>query len=154
MAGVIAEIDIAAPPEAVWALLEDPNRYPEIADPTERMLEVPDGPMGVGSIYKERGGIPPFISESTWKVTAWDPPTHTVHVGDDGQVEFHLTVDITPREGACRYRQQLSMKPRWWLTVPMAVLWPLMMRKRAQAAMDKTVANIKRIAEAEAGAGS
>ncbi len=31
------------------------------------MLEVPDGPMGVGSVYKERGGIPPFVSESTWR---------------------------------------------------------------------------------------
>ncbi len=149
MAGVVAEIDIAAPPEAVWKLMEDPNRYPEIADPTERMVEVPDGPMGVGSVYKEYGGIPPFMSESTWKVTAWEPPRHTVHVGDDGQMELHLTIDITPTAGGSRLRQQLVLKPRWWLTLPNAVLWPLMMRKRAQAAMDKTVANVKRIAEAE-----
>ncbi len=84
---------------------------------------------------------------------AWDPPRHTVHVGDDGQVEFHLSIDIAPAGNGSRLRQELVMKPRWWLTLPMAALWPLMMRKRAQAAMDKTVANIKRFAEAEAGGG-
>ncbi len=147
MAGVVAEIDIAAPPEAIWALLEDPNRYPEIADPTERMIEVPDGPLRVGSIYKEYGGIPPFMAESTWTVTAWDPPRHTVHVGDDGQAEMHLTIDVTPHGDGSHYRQEFMLKPRWWLALPNAVLWPLMMRKRAQAAMDKTVANVKRMAE-------
>ncbi len=148
MPTVVAEIDIAAPPEQIWKLLEDPNNYPEIADPTERMIEVPDGAMGVGSVYKEHGGIKPFIGESTWKVTAWDPPRHTVHVGDDGQAEMHLTIDIAATDGGSHLRQRLELKPRWWLALPNAVLWPLMMRKRAQEAMDKTVANAKRMAEA------
>lgn len=150
MARVVAEIDIATPPDKVWALLEDPNLYPELADPTERMLEVPSGPMGVGSVYKEHGGIKPFIADSTWTVTEWSPPEHTVHVGDDGSAEMLLTIDITESAGGCHYRQELELKPRWWLTVPNAILWPLMMRGRAQAAMDKTVANIKRAAEGSA----
>ncbi len=148
MPGVTSTIDIAAPPEKVWALIGDPNRYPEIADPTERMLEVPDGPLEVGSVYREYGGIKPFLSESEWTVTAWDPPRHTVHEGDDGQVNFHLTIDATPADGGTRYTQKLVIKPRWFLAVPMGILWPLMMRKRAQEAMDKTVANVKRLAEA------
>ena len=39
------------------------------------------------------------------------------------------------------------MKPRWYMVPVNAILWPLMMRKRAQAAMDKTGANIKRMVE-------
>lgn len=148
MPGVTAEIDIAAPPERVWALIEDPNTYPEIADPTERMIDVPAGPMDVGYVYKEYGGIKPFISESTWTVTTWDPPRHMTHIGDDGSAELHLRIDIRPTGVGSRLKQQLDIKPRWYLAVPNAVMWPLMMRKRAQEAMDKTVANIKRMAEA------
>lgn len=147
MTGVTAEIDISAPPEKVWALIEDPNTYPEIADPTERMIDVPDRPMGVGYVYKEYGGIKPFISESTWTVTEWDPPRRTIHIGDDGSAELHLRIDITATEKGSHLRQQLELKPRWYLAVPNAVMWPLMMRKRAQEAMDKTVANVKRMAE-------
>jgi hypothetical protein len=41
----------------------------------------------------------------------------------------------------------MAMQPRWFLAPVNAVLWPLMMRKRAQAVLDKTVANAKRIVE-------
>ena len=43
----------------------------------------------------------------------------------------------------------LGLQPRWFLAVPQAILWPLMMRKRAQKAIDDTVANAKRIVESE-----
>jgi hypothetical protein len=41
------------------------------------------------------------------------------------------------------------LEPRWFLAPVNAVLWPLMMRKRAQAVLDGTVANAKRIVESE-----
>ncbi len=147
MARVTASIDISAPPETVWKLLEDPHRYPELADPTQRMLDVPDQPMGVGYVYKEYGGIPPFLGESEWTVTEWTPPSRTVHVGDDGSMTMNLDIEITPTGSGCRLTQQLDLHPSWYLTVPNAILWPLMMRKRAQEAMDKTVANVKRMSE-------
>ena len=58
MYAVTATTEIAAPPEAVWSVLEDPARYPEIADPTDRMLEVPEGTLAQGAVYREYGGIP------------------------------------------------------------------------------------------------
>ena len=73
MAEVTASIDIKAPPEAIWALMCDPNRYPELAEPTDRMVSVPDDGFGVGYAYQEYGGIPPFKGESTWRVTEFDP---------------------------------------------------------------------------------
>lgn len=148
MPSVSSSIDIAAPPAKVFDLIADPSRYPDLADPTERMISWDDGPMRAGYVYKEFGGIKPFMADSEWKVIEWEPPQRTVHVGDDGSATMRLTCTATPNDVGCRYAQDLSMEVRWYLKVPMAILWPLMMRSRAQEAMDKTVANVKRMVEA------
>jgi len=147
MPSVVSSIDIATPPDTVWALMCDPHRYPEFADPAERMIDVPDAEFGVGYTYTEYGGIKPFLSESRWTVTAFEPKTRQVHEGDDGKMRFHLTIDLTPTDGGTRLEQTLQLRPRWYLTPVTALMWPIMMRKRGQEAMDKTVANVKRLTE-------
>ena len=56
MAQVTASTEIRAAPESVWALMCDPNRYNEWADPTDRMLDVPKEDIGVDFVYREYGG--------------------------------------------------------------------------------------------------
>ncbi len=147
MAQTNASTQIDTGPEVIWALMCDPNRYPEIADPTERMIEVPDGEIGVGYVYKEYGGIRPFIGESEWRVTEFEPMRRQVHIGDDGSMTMNLLIELAPTDDGTRFTLTLSMKPRWYLAPVNAILWPLLMRKRAREGMDKTVANVKRIAE-------
>jgi carbon monoxide dehydrogenase subunit G len=147
MAQVAASVQVDSGLEAVWALMCDPHRYPEIADPTERMIEVPDREMGVGYVYKEYGGIKPFLGESEWRVTEFEPMRRLVHIGDDGSMTMNLEIELTPTDGGTRLTQTFSLTPRWYLVPVSAILWPLFMRKRAQEAADKTVANIKRILE-------
>lgn len=86
MTSVIASTDIAAPSNVIWELLCDPRRYPEFADPADRMLSVPNEEFGAGIVYREYGGIPPFKAESTWRVMAFEPMQRQVHVGDDGSM--------------------------------------------------------------------
>ncbi len=148
MAQTTASTQINTGPEVIWALMCDPNRYPEIADPTERMIDVPDGEIGVGYVYKEYGGIRPFIGESEWRVTEFEPMRRQVHIGDDGSMTMNLLVELAPTDGGTRFTLTLGMKPRWYLAPVNAILWPLLMRKRAREGIDKTVANVKRIAEA------
>lgn len=69
-AQVVASTQINAEPEAVWALMSDPHRYAGFVDATERMIDVPDGEFGVGYVYKEYGGIRPFLGESERRPTA------------------------------------------------------------------------------------
>jgi hypothetical protein len=45
----------------------------------------------------------------------------------------------------------IELRPRWFLVPVNAVLWPLFMRRRCQAAMDESVANAKRVLEASPG---
>ncbi|HSJ29451.1 MAG TPA: hypothetical protein VLB67_14685, partial [Acidimicrobiia bacterium] len=103
-----------------------------------------------GSTYREYSGIPPFMSESEWTVTEFEPMTHQRHLGDDGRVRMPLDLVVEAVDAdTSRLTISLGLQPRWFLAVPQAILWPLMMRKRAQKAIDDTVANAKRIVESE-----
>ena len=147
MAQVVASTQVDTGLEAIWALMCDPHRYPEIADPTERMIDVSDREFGVGYVYKEYGGIKPFVGEAEWRVTEFEPMRRQVHIGDDGSMTMHLEIELTPADSGTRLTQTLILKPRSYLVPVNAILWPLMVRKRAQEGMDKTVANAKRLAE-------
>jgi len=147
MAEIIAFTDIATPPDIIWALLCDPHRYPELADPTDRMLSVPDEEFGVGYVYREYGGIPPFKGEATWRVTEFEPMLRQVHLGDDGTIRYDLNIQLEPIDIGTHFTETLKMAPRWYIRPVNAILWPLLMRNRAQLAMDRTVLNVKRAAE-------
>jgi hypothetical protein len=142
-------IDIAASPDAVWDLLMQPARYTELMEPSDEMVDLGDGVVKEGYVYTVQGGIPPFKGTSTWTVTTVDPKSLQVHDGNDGKVEIHTDWRITPTESGSHLSHTAELTPQWYLAPVMAVMWPLMMRKRTQAAMEKTMANFKRIAEAE-----
>jgi carbon monoxide dehydrogenase subunit G len=145
---VTASTDIEASPEAVWELYCDPHRYPEFADPTQRMVHVPEGPMGKGYTYREYAALGPFKGESEWTVTEFQPRRRQVHVGDDGTMRFHLEIDIEPGSTGCRLTQRMAVEPRGAAKIGIPVLWPLFMRRIVQQAMDRTVANVKRLVQA------
>ncbi|MEW5990599.1 MAG: SRPBCC family protein [Chloroflexota bacterium] len=149
MARVTASTEIVGPPDSVWALLCDPTRYPELSAATVRMLDVPGEELRVGSVYREYGGVPPFRGESERRVTEFQPKTRQVHVGDDGSMTIDLTIDLVPTASGTGLTMSLDLRPRWFLAPINAVLWPLLMRRRSQDAIDATVANAKRIVESE-----
>ena len=147
MPGVMSQIDISAPGDAVWDVMNEPTRYPDYAAPVDRMIDIGDGVVTQGYTYKEYGGIPPFKSESTWVVTTFEPKTRQVHEGDDGKMRIHLDVRVAPVNDGSRLEMRVNMEPRWYMVPLNIFLWPLMMKKRSQDAMDETVTNVKRLAE-------
>lgn len=149
MPAVSASIDIDAPPERIWELMCDPNRYPELADPTERMLHVPDEPMGVGYVYREHGGVGPFKDDSEWTVTEFEPTRRQVHEGDDGTMKYHLEIVVDSVDKGTRLTQNLAISAGGAMRIASAIIWPLFMRRLAQRAMENTVANVKQAAESK-----
>jgi carbon monoxide dehydrogenase subunit G len=145
---VTASTDIAAPSEAVWELYCDPHRYAEFSDPAQRMVDVPEAPVGRGYTYREYGGLGPFKGESEWTVTEFEPERRQVHVGDDGTFRVHLEIDIEPIGAGCRLTQRFGIEPRGPLKVGIPVLWPLFMRRMVQQSMNRTVANVKEAVQA------
>jgi hypothetical protein len=148
MPRVVVTVDIAAPVEAVWELMCDPHRYPDFVDATERMVDVPDAEFAVGYTYAEFGGVRPFLGQSTWEILELEPPLRQVHRGDDGMMTIDLFIEMERAAGGTRLNHTLELRPRWYMTPINALLWPLFMKKRAYASMEKTNQNVKRIIEA------
>jgi hypothetical protein len=126
-----------------------PARYPEVMTPSDQITELGDGVVKEGYVYKERGGIPPIKSEMTWTVSQAEPNKRLVSDGTDGKVKIHVTWVLNETEAGSHLLHTMELTPAWFLAPVMALMWPLMMRQRAQKALDGTMANVRRIAETE-----
>lgn len=147
MAKVTTSTMVDTGPEPIWELMCSPDRYPDFVEATDRMVDAGNGDFGVGYVYKEYGGIKPFTGESEWVVTEHEPKTHQRHVGDDGKVKLNLDIDLAPSGDRTRLTLTIEIEPRWFVRPVLMVMWPALMRKRAQADMETTIANVKRIVE-------
>jgi hypothetical protein len=147
MRSVTASIEIARNPAEVWEFVSDPTRYPDWVDATERMLEVSPGEFGLGSVYREYGGIPPFLSESEWRVTRFEPLSIQTHEGSDGRMRMPLDIELEPTGTGTRLSMTLGLDPAWFMAPLAALVWPLMLRKRTQEVFDASVVNARRLLE-------
>jgi hypothetical protein len=147
MFDLTAETEINASSDVVWETISNPALYPEISDVTDRMISVPDDEFGYGYVYEEYGGVPPFKAESRWEVTRYNPKSRQVHIGDDGSTKTILTFEFKPTNNGTHVIQKIRLKPPWYQLPIFYVMWLLFMRKRGQAALDKTVSNLKQVAE-------
>ena len=142
MAHIVRSIETSASVEETWKLMSDIRRLPEFVDDIDEMTVVPDGDVGVGYTYRAIEGIPPFKSEVTWSVTDFQPMRHQVHHGEDGMMRMDLTVDVVPLDDSRQLTLTVDLQPRWFVRPLNWILWPALMRKRAQASMDRTMENI------------
>lgn len=142
---IASSIVIDAPPQKLWELMCDPANYPELDESTERMLDVPDEEFKEGYVYREYGGIAPFKGESEWTVIEMSPMRRQVHDGTDGHVDMHLVIDLTETaDGKTRVDQSMEFSGPWYMAPVNAAL---MMRRRGQRAMDRSMIKVKELVE-------
>jgi carbon monoxide dehydrogenase subunit G len=105
MAGLQHTVVIAAPPERVWAVLVDVERWPERIPTVDSAERLDDGPLVVGSRTRLQQ---PKFSPAVWTVTeltdgssfTWESKTSGVTVVASHEVEPHpdgsrLTLALT-----------------------------------------------------------
>jgi uncharacterized membrane protein len=90
-------VDIAAPPERVWALLEDVRRLPEYSDSTDEVRDAPERLTAVGQEYVQVGRLLGVKLSSRWRVTALEPRRLLSNEGSLGPgVRYTLTQRLEP----------------------------------------------------------
>lgn len=143
MKRISASTQVPATQGDVWALMCDVERYPEWVNPTDRVVEAAPGPLGVGYVYREYGGIPPFKGEFDWTITEFEPMRWQRHVGSDGFMTVHVLILIEPHGQDTAITMGFEMRSRWFIAPLNALLWPIMMRRRSQRALQRTVEAVK-----------
>jgi len=79
---IVVAGELAAPPEAVWALICDLRRVPEWVDATVAMTRLHQPIAARGVTYSERTRIMgPLMATTHWEITELEPPRRQVHVG-------------------------------------------------------------------------
>jgi carbon monoxide dehydrogenase subunit G len=145
-------IVVDAPIAVVWDVAHDPAAFVEAIDWVSEVRIEGAAPLREGSVYLERATL--GLSERTyrWEITAYDPPTRSVHAHESGGLEAELEVRCEAvDEGTTRYEQILrfralpAFRPLGYL-VERAV-----MKRRIQRDFDEMILpNFKRIAERRA----
>ena len=68
-------VELAAPPDQVFALLMDPERLGEWVSAHRSVSDVPDGPLEKGSSFRQQLRLARVDFEVQWKVVRLDAPT-------------------------------------------------------------------------------
>lgn len=70
---ISVSVDLDAPPDAVWAVIEPIESHVEWMADAERITFVGPRRRGVGTEFDCRTRVGPFVTTDRMRVTAWDP---------------------------------------------------------------------------------
>ena len=144
-----ATVVVSAPPEAVWALVSDPERFDEWAELTEEVIRA-DKPLRLGSTYEERNVVlGPIKGRSRWTVVQHEAPRRQTHRGEGIALAASLDffMELEPAEQATQLTVGLRYRPG--LGVLGALIDRFHARRAMQSAMERSAANVAAIAERE-----
>jgi uncharacterized membrane protein len=97
VATIKRSVDIAAPAERVWDLLENVRRLPEYSASTDEVREAPERLSAVGQEYVQVGRILGVKLTSRWRVTAIEPGRLLANEGTLAPgVRYTLTQRLEP----------------------------------------------------------
>ena len=138
MAPLVSTIEIARPPEEVFAFATDPKRFPEWQrDVTSvRML----GDSGFATT-RRFGGAKRTLTQ---QIIRNDPPHSWAAQGIDGPIRAHAAIAIVPIEGGARSRVTFTLDfEARGLGVPLAPV----VRRQASKGAPTSYQNLKKLLE-------
>ncbi len=94
MSEVCEEIEIAAPPEDVWALVMDPHRLDDWVTIHRKLFKHSDGEPGVGSTMEQGMRLRGANFKVKWELVRCDAPHHAEWHGK-GPARSHAETEYT-----------------------------------------------------------
>jgi hypothetical protein len=140
MAPLVHMIEVARPPQEVFAVATDPLRFAEWQPDVVR-VQLPD-PSRIATTRRMTGGERTIVQE----VTRNDPPNRWAARGIDGPIRPHATITVEPisRGAGSRVTFTLDFEAHG-LGIP---LLPLV-RRQAEKAAPTSYANLKQLLEGD-----
>ena len=92
---VVSEVEIAAPPDAVWAVLADIESQPEWMHDLKRVEIITGAPIGVGTRAVGTVRILGITVDDPVEITAFEPPTRYA-IAHEGLFSGTGTIELSP----------------------------------------------------------
>jgi carbon monoxide dehydrogenase subunit G len=102
-------VEIACPPEKVFAALTDLERLPEWQ--SSAVSSKPDGPLAVGTRVREQRSMMGREIDNELEVTAYDPPLRFALEGRSGPVPLSVDHELVEDGGKTALRVQAQAEP-------------------------------------------
>jgi uncharacterized protein YndB with AHSA1/START domain len=109
MAPIVSHIEIARPPEEVFAYVTDPSRFAEWQHDVVRVRIQEDRPPSAGSRFTTTRRIGPVEQTMTQQITQLDPPRSWAARGVDGPIRASADVTVAPLAGGRRSRVTIAL---------------------------------------------
>ncbi len=147
---ITIEQHIAAPPQQVWATINDTRRFAEWVVNTLEVTRADSERADAGVTYDERNRIAgPLTGSSRWVVASSEPPRRTVHTGEGiwlaGPMRLEMTVE--PDGDGTHYLHEFFYEPGLG---PLAPLVDLGLRPSISRDMRRSVQALRELCEREA----
>jgi uncharacterized protein YndB with AHSA1/START domain len=109
MAPIVSQIDIARPPEEVYAYVTDPSRFGEWQHDVVRVRLQEGRPPSAGSRFTTTRRIGPVEQTMTQEITELNPPRSWAVRGVDGPFRPSADVTVEPLAGGTRSRVTVAL---------------------------------------------
>jgi hypothetical protein len=143
MAPIVSCIEVARPPEAVYAYATDPSRFPEWQYDVTQVRILDDRPLGVGTRFATTRRIGRTEQTTVQEITRDDPPSSWAVRGVAGPLRPNAEITIEPHGGGSLVTIALDFKGHG-----IGKLFPLdVIRKMAAKNGPKSYQNLKELLE-------
>jgi hypothetical protein len=137
-------VTIRRPPDVVYAVLADIQRYIAPGSPVPVMEKIPPGPTTVGTRWREVIRLGPFLTMTMWsEVTAIEPDRRLEERFRGPWITGRLVYSIEPDEAGCVLRQRQTITPHGPLRL-VAGLMDKMFRPRVTARLESIRVGLER----------
>jgi uncharacterized protein YndB with AHSA1/START domain len=141
MAAIVESIEIARPPEDVFAYLTDPSHMPEWQESAVRVQREGEARLAVGSRVAVTRRVGRGERTMTSELTEVNPPKSFAVRGIDGPIRGNVVTTVEPTEGGERSRVTISLDFEGHGIGK--VLVPLVVRRQVQAEMPMNMQKLK-----------
>lgn len=146
MARINLSIDVNASPETVFAVFSDVENAPDRIEWYENVEMLTDGPVRVGTKWRETRRINNKQSVEQWEMTAFDRPNYFSAYCDSQGYDVEWTMRVQPAEVGSRLTLEMTTKPRTIigkLFTPVEWLMSGMCKKMIRKDLESTKAYIE-----------
>ena len=147
MGSINLSISINATPEAVFAVVSDVENAPDRIAWYEQVDILTDGPVHVGTKWRETRRMNNKQCIEEWEMTAFERPNYFTAYCDSQGYDVEWTMRVEPEGDGSRLTLDMTTKPRTFLgklMTPIERLMSGMMKKTVWKDLESTKAYIER----------